>query len=423
MFNAILALTIFAVTFAFIISGKLHRTIVGAAGAIVMTLAGTIFNFYDQNDALKAVDFNTLGLLLGMMIIVVVLKQSGFFSYIAIKTVRISKGSPLRLMILMGLITAFMSMIVDNVTTIILVIPVTILVCDILGINPIPILMTEILLANIGGVGTLVGDPPNMMIASASGLTFTDFLVHLLPLVLIVMVVSMLVLRFIFRKDLNKPPRNIEAILQMRENDAIQDSSVLIKCLASLCLVFVLFFLQKSHGMNHSFVAILGAGLTLLLVRPDPDEVLRQVEWSILIFFASLFIIIGGLEKAGVLEVIAKGMAPLAQGNPFMAKMSLLWFSAGTASIIDRIPFTAAMIPIIKHIGELNININSLWWILAIGVGFGGNGTPIGSTVGIIGVHLSEKSKTPIRLKQWFLSGTVIAVISLAVISLLVAII
>jgi len=185
----------------------------------------------------------------------------------------------------------------------------------------------------------------------------------------------------------------------------------------------VLFFLQKKHGLNHSFIAILGAGLTLLLVRPDPDKVLREVEWSILVFFACLFIIVGGLEKAGILEVIANSMVPVAESNPFAAKMGLLWFSAGTAAIIDRIPFTAAMIPIIKHMGELNININSLWWILAIGVGFGGNGTPIGSTVGIIGVQMSEKSRTPIDLKQWIFSGTIIAVISIAVISLLVAII
>lgn len=421
MLNTVLALGIFIITFGLIISGRLHRTIIGVAGAIAMTLVGSIFNFYSQEDALKAIDFNTLGLLLGMMIIVVVLKQSGFFSYLAVKTVRISRGSPLRLMIFMGVVTAFMSMLVDNVTTIILVIPVTILVCDILGINPIPALMAEILLANIGGVGTLVGDPPNMMIASASGFTFIDFLQHLLPLVLIVMGVSIMVLCFIYRKDLSKPPRNIEAILSMRPKDAIRDPGELVKCLLSLLLVFILFFLQKRHGLNHSFIAILGAGLTLLLVRPDPDEVLRKVEWSVLVFFGCLFIIVGGLEKAGILQVIASRLVPMAKSNPSLAKMSLLWFSAGSAAVIDRIPFTAAMIPIIKHIGSLNIDINSLWWILAIGVGFGGNGTPIGSTVGIIGVQMSEKSRNPIQFRQWFLSGTIVAVISIAVISLLIA--
>jgi len=421
MFSSTLALLIFIGTFALIISGKVHRTIVGAAGAILMTLTGTIFHFYSQAQALESIDFNTLGLLLGMMIIVSVLKRSGFFSYIAIKTVRVSRGSPLRLMIFMGLVTAFMSMLVDNVTTIILVIPVTILVCDILGISPIPPIMAEILLANIGGAGTLVGDPPNMMIASASGLTFTDFLVHLLPLVLITMGVTIFVLKFLFRKDLNKPPRNVEAVLKMKEADAIRDPKGLIRCLASLALVFILFFSQKSHGLDHSFIAILGAGLTLLLVRPDPDEVLRDVEWSVLVFFACLFIIVGGLEKTHVLTRIAQGIVPLAESSPFLAKMSLLWFSAGTASIIDRIPFTAAMIPIIKHIGSLGINIDSLWWILAIGVGFGGNGTPIGSTVGIIGIQLTERSRTPIELKQWFKTATVVAVISIALISLLVA--
>jgi len=312
-------------------------------------------------------------------------------------------------------------MLVDNVTTIILVVPVTILVCDILSINPIPTLMAEILLANIGGVGTLVGDPPNMMIASASGFTFIDFLIHLLPLVLITMGVSVLALRFIFRKDLDRPSRNVDAVLNMKEKDAIQDPNGLVKCLLALGFVFLLFFLQERHGLSHSFIAIIGAGLTLLLVRPDPDAVLRDVEWSILVFFACLFIIVGGLERIGFLESIANFMIPLAQSNSSVMKVVLLWFSAGAASIIDRIPFTAAMIPIIEHIGELGININSLWWILALGVGFGGNGTPIGSTVGIIGIQLSEKSRNPIHFKQWFVSGTIVAVISIAVVSLLIA--
>jgi len=421
MLNVTLAITIFIVTFALIISGKLHRTIVGAVGALSMMLLGTFGGFYSQDEALAAIDFNTLGLLLGMMIIVNVLKRSGFFSYVAIKTVRMSKGSPTRLMIFMGLVTAFMSMLVDNVTTIILVVPVTILVCDILSINPIPTLMAEILLANIGGVGTLVGDPPNMMIASASGFTFIDFLIHLLPLVLITMGVSVLALRFIFRKDLDRPSRNVDAVLYMKEKDAIQDPNGLVKCLLALGFVFLLFFLQERHGLSHSFIAIIGAGLTLLLVRPDPDAVLRDVEWSILVFFACLFIIVGGLERIGFLESIANFMIPLAQSNSSVMKVVLLWFSAGAASIIDRIPFTAAMIPIIEHIGELGININSLWWILALGVGFGGNGTPIGSTVGIIGIQLSEKSRNPIHFKQWFVSGTIVAVISIAVVSLLIA--
>jgi len=420
MLERALAISIFAITFFFIINGRVHRTIVSAAGAIVMVLVGSLFNFYSQSDALNAIDFNTLGLLLGMMIIVNVLKRSGFFSYIAIKTVRISKGEPLRLMILMGLVTAFMSMFVDNVTTIMLVVPITILVCDILGISPIPTLMAEIVLANIGGVGTLVGDPPNMMIASAAKFTFIDFLIHLLPIALITMVVSIVVLKFLFRKDLAKTPKNIEAVLKMKEADAIQDPNGLTKCLSALCLVFVLFFLQKVHGLDHSFIAILGAGLTLVLVRPNPDEILRNVEWSILVFFGCLFVIIGGLEKTGFLDIIANGILPLAKSSPFFAKMSLLWFSATTASIIDRIPFTAAMIPIIKHIGGLGIDINSLWWVLAIGVGFGGNGTPVGSTVGIIGIQLSEKCKSPIEIRQWFFSATIIAVVSIVVASLFI---
>jgi len=414
---------IFITTFIFIISSKVDRTIITIIGALCMILFGMFFNFYSQEEALLSIDFNTIGLLMGMMIIVSVMKKTGLFSYIAVKTAKFSRGNPWRLMLLMGLVTAVISMLLDIVTTIILVIPITVLVCDILGISPLPTMMAEILLSNIGGAGTLVGDPPNMMIASASNFVFTDFLIHLMPPVAIVIIISVLVLKFIFRSQLKQTPRNVEAVLKLNESKALKDKPALIKSAVALAMVFVLFLLQRQLGLHHSFIAIIGAGATLILVRPDIDEILTDVKWSVLVFFSSLFILVGGLEHSGFLSIVADQIAALAAYNMFLAKIFLLWSSAIAASIVDRVPYTAAMIPVIKHLGSLGFDTNPLWWILALGVGFGGNGTPIGSVVGVVGISMSEKTRTPIDFKIWLKSGTIIMLISVLIISLVIGLI
>jgi len=423
MVNYAIALSIFLLAFYFILSGKVDRAIASFAGALAMVAAGVTFGFYSQEDAFHAVDFNMIGLLLGMMVIVSVCKKTGFFSYVAIKAAKASGGSPLRLMIMMGCVTAFLSMILDNVTTIILVIPITILICDILGISPLPTIVTEIVLSNVGGVGTMIGDPPNMMIATASGFSFDDFLIHLFPIVLAAMVISIIVLAVLFRRDLKSPPRDFRPILEIDETKAIRDMASLRKVVLSLVIVFVLFFLQKRHDFHHAFIALLGAGIVLTLVRPKLEEVLKEIEWPILVFFASLFILVGGIEKVGFLKMVAGNIGALAEVNYNLAKVAILWSSACFASLVDRIPFTTAMIPIIKHVGEMGINVEPLWWILALGVGFGGNGSPIGSIVGVVGLGLSEKTHTPIDFKIWFKTATVVALITILFVTLLITII
>ena len=423
MANYIIAISIFMVTFYFIISGKLDRTIASFAGALAMIGAGITLGFYSQEEAFHAIDFNMMGLLLGMMIIVSVCKKTGFFSYVAIKAAKASGGSPLRLMIMMGCITAFLSMALDNVTTIILVIPITILICDILGISPLPIVMTEIILSNIGGTGTMIGDPPNMMIASSANFSFTDFLVHLLPITLLAMIISLAVLAFIFRKQIVRPSVDFSPISQINERAAIRDEKSLRKIIFSLIIVFVLFMLQKKFHLHHSFIALLGAGIVLILVRPNIEEIMKDIHWPILAFFASLFVLIGGLEKAGLLNLIAEQISRIAEANYNLAKVSILWVSACFASLVDRIPFTTAMIPIIKQVGALGFNVDSLWWVLALGVGFGGNGTPIGSVVGVVGLAMSEKTSTPIDFKVWFKTATIVAVITIILVTLLIGII
>lgn len=420
MANYILALSIFFVTFYFIISGKLDRTIASFIGALVMILSGMSLGFYSQHDAFQAIDFNMIGLLAGMMVIVSVCKKTGFFSYIAIKTAKASGGSPVRLMVMMGCITAFLSMVLDNVTTIILVIPITILICDILGISPLPLIVTEIVLSNIGGVGTMIGDPPNMMIASGANFAFNDFIIHLLPIVLVAIVIGLITLAIIFRKDIIKKPKDLRPLLEIDEKAAIRDEKSLYKVVLSLIIVFGLFMVQKRFGFHHSFIALIGAGISLLLVRPNMDEIMKDINWPILVFFASLFILVGGLEKAGFLDTVAERIVAIAARDYNLAKISILWTSACFASLVDRIPFTTAMIPVIKHVGDLGISTDSLWWVLALGVGFGGNGTPIGSIVGVVGLAMSEKTQAPIDLKIWLKTATLIMLVTIVFVTFLI---
>jgi len=418
--NSIVAGIIFLSTFYFIISGKLNRSVASFIGALVMIVAGIFMGFYSQEEAFRMVDFNMMGLLIGMMVIVSICKKTGFFSYIAIKTAKASKGSPLRLMIMMGFITAFLSMILDNVTTIILIIPITILICDIMGISPLPIILSEIVMSNIGGVGTLIGDPPNMMIASAANFSFNDFLIHLFPIVLVSMAIGLLVLAFIFRKDVLKKSKDFRPISSINEKAAIRDVAGFRKVIFSLVVVFTLFIVQKKFGFHHSFIALIGAGIALLLVKPNIEEVMKDIEWPILIFFGSLFVLVGGLERTGILDVLAERVVALASINFNLAKISVLWLSAISASLVDRIPFTTAMIPIIKHAGEIGINVDSLWWVLALGVGFGGNGTPIGSIVGVVGLSMSEKTNAPIDFKLWLKTATLVMLATVMFVSFLI---
>jgi len=423
MINCIIAVSIFVVTFYFIFSGKLNRAIASFVGAIAMVASGVVLGFYSQEEAFRAIDFNMIGLLVGMMVIVSVCKNTGFFSYVAVKAAKASRGSPLRLMVMMGCISALLSMLLDNVTTIILIIPITVLICDILDISPLPIIMAEIVLSNIGGVGTMIGDPPNMMIASASGFSFDDFIIHLLPITLGSIALALGVLAIVFRGELKKRPRDFAPIMAINEKAAIKDKKALRNVAIALGIVLLLFFLQKSHDFHHAFIALLGAGIVLTLVRPKLEEVLKEIEWPILVFFASLFILVGGIEKVGFLKMVAGNIGALAEVNYNLAKVAILWSSACFASLVDRIPFTTAMIPIIKHVGEMGINVEPLWWILALGVGFGGNGSPIGSIVGVVGLGLSEKTHTPIDFKIWFKTATVVALITILFVTLLITII
>lgn len=416
----LIALAIFSVTFFFILTERIHRTVIGLFGAMSMVLAGMYFDFYHPEDVLEVVDFNTLGLLFGMMILVGMLEHTGVFQYLGIWTAKKTKGNPWHLMIALSGITAGLSMILDNVTTIILIVPITIIIAEMLKINPVPILMAEALLSNVGGTGTLVGDPPNIMIGSAAGFSFNDFLMHTLPVVLVTWVCTLLFFKFLFRKDLAQKPANVEQLMAMNEKAAIKEPKTLKKLLLVFALVIALFFLHSALHLEAAMVALIGAAIALILVSPkhDPQHVIEKCELSVLLFFGSLFVIVGGLEFAGVLERAAGLITSGAENNLIMTALIILWSSAILSAIVDNIPLTVAMIPIITFLGTQGVETELLWWALAFGVGFGGNGSPIGSTAGVIVVAKSEKTDHPISFIDWIKQGVPTMLLGLVIASL-----
>lgn len=406
---------IFLVMFAVIMTDRVHRTIVAWAGAAGMIAAGLFFGFYTQSQMLAAIDFNTLGLLLGMMMLVAMLGKTGVFEYLAILAAQRSGGDPWRLLVFLGGLTAVLSMFLDNVTTIVLIGPVTLLLADKLAINPVPLLMGEALLSNIGGTATLVGDPPNILIGSAAGFSFNDFLLVLLPIVVVAYYPTLRALQWAFADDIRRVSDRLEVLQTLHPAESIHDLATMKKLLFVLGLVVGLFFLHDALHLKPATVVFIGAALALAWVRPDPEEVLREMEWSVLLFFACLFVAVGGLEAAGVMRAAAEFMVGFAGTHPLLTAVLLIWASAFLSAIVDNIPFAVAMVPVIKGLEAEGLSVEPLWWALALGVGFGGNGSPIGATANVIAITLSERAGHPITFRMWFRSGSIATIVSCAV--------
>jgi len=415
----ILASAVFGLTYVGILTERLHRTLVALIGAIAILALGGWLSFYSPEEATAAIDPNTIILLFGMMIIVGLFKATGFFEYLAIRAAKLARGKPWLLFIYLGLATSLVSMILDNVTTIILMIPVTMSLADILGIPIAPFLIGEAILSNIGGVATLIGDPPNVLIGSAAGLTFTDFLTHLAPIVIVAWIAAQGILLLIFRSTLFKPPANISHLLEMDERRAITDRRRMGRMLAVLAGTIVLFFIHERIGLDSGLVALIGASAGLVLIRPNAQEALREVHWDVLLFFISLFIIVGGLEASGTFDIITSALASLTGKGVVLASLAILWGSALMSAIVDNVPFTIAMLPIIVGLGERGIAVAPLWWALALGVGFGGNATPVGATANVLAISFSEKTSEPITASMWMRRGLPVAIVSCIIASLL----
>jgi len=411
------SIVIFSVTFYLIVTEKIHRTVISFFGAMTMLVVGMLMGFYQPDQAMHAIDFNTIGLLAGMMAIVAVLETTGVFQYLGILTAKKTKGNPWLLIVALGALTSVLSMILDNVTTIILIVPVTIIIARMIKISPMPLLIAEAILSNVGGTATLVGDPPNIMIGSAAGFSFNAFLTHSLPVVIVVWFVTLAVLRVVYKKEIAEKPQNIDQLMKMNEKDAIEDPKTLKIILGVLVLVVLLFFVHHTLHIQPAMVALIGAALALILVSPtkDPQKVLEKLELSVLVFFASLFVLVGGLENSGVLEKFAEILTNGAESNIVMTAILVLWASALLSALVDNIPFTVAMIPVIAALGASGVDVNLLWWALVFGVGFGGNATPIGSSAGVIVTSKSQQTDTPISFIEWVRVGGVVAVTGLLV--------
>ncbi|WP_018757346.1 ArsB/NhaD family transporter [Paenibacillus terrigena] len=415
--QAIWAIGIFLVIYALIISEKIHRTILAMIGAILMITLGIV----DQDTAIHHIDFNTLGLLVGMMIIVGITSKTGLFKYIALKAAKVSKGKPKRIMIALAVITAVSSAFLDNVTTVLLMVPVTLSITRQLRINPLPFLITQIIASNVGGTATLIGDPPNIMIGSAvKELTFVSFISNLAPIAIIILVAYLPIFLWMFGKKIQSTPELQQRIMEMDERTMITDRKLLYKCLTVLGLTIIGFFLHQLVHLESATVALAGAFLLLLITGEHMlEEALQHVEWTTLFFFIGLFVLVSGLVETGVIAKLAEQAIELTGGDPLMTSMLILWLSAIASAFLDNIPFVATMIPMIQDMGTMGItNLEPLWWSLALGACLGGNGTLVGASANLIVAGLAGKEGYPISFMKYLKIGFPLMILSIVLSSI-----
>lgn len=419
MIDILLSSLIFIACLGLIFSEKINRTIVAMGGAALMVAAGKLLGFYTEQDAIASIDWNTIGLLLGMMIMVALLEPTGFFQYVAVSTARISKGVPWRLFVLLGAVTTVLSMFLDNVTTIVLIAPVTILISEVLGTSATPYLISEALLSNTGGVATLVGDPPNVLIGSAANLSFIDFLVHAMPVVLVCWLAALGLLLFLFRKELRSVPKNQAAVMKINPAEALNDRRTALRVLAIIGGAVLLFFLHSALNLTPSYVALSAAAVALIVVRPPMDETFKNVEWNVLLFFVGLFVVVGGIEKAGALNLLITVLERGSAISPALFGILVIWVVAALSAVVDNVPITIALIPVIEGLAKAGINPTPLWWALVFGAGFGGSATIIGASANIIVAILSEKTRDPITSARWIRRGLPVTLLTCSIASLI----
>ena len=412
-----LTLSVLVGIYVILISEVIHRTTLAMFGAlliIIVLIQTEIIPAHDAVDfVIGSIDFNTIGLLLGMMIIVGILGETGIFQYIGIRAAKLAKGNVWKLMLLFSIITAVGSAFLDNVTMILLMVPVTISVARILNINPISIILAEIFASNVGGAATLIGDPPNIMIGSAAGIPFIEFAYHMLPEVVITFVASLLLLKVMFKKDLKQKPENVEKLQQIDETKEIKDMMLLKKSAIVLLGVIIVFMVHGFLEIEVSIIALAGAAILLLITRMKPAKAFTHVEWPTLLFFAGLFVIVSGVELTGVLEIFANQIIQTTGGNLVATSILIIWSSAFASAFVDNIPYTATMIPIIENISQdpgianslSRFSYNPLWYALAIGADFGGNGTLIGASANLVAIAVMERHGYRIFFRAFLVKG------------------
>lgn len=396
-------------------SEKVHRAIAALLGGMILIVAGVLA----QEKAIEHIDWNTLGLLIGMMIVVGITRRTGVFQYLALWAVRIAKGEPIRILIALATVTAIVSAFLDNVTTVLLIVPITFTIADKLDVNPIPFLISQILASNIGGTATLIGDPPNIMIGSQAGLGFMDFLVNLGPVIIIIHVVTMVIFWFIYRNSMKVPQELKNAVCQVNPIDEIKDYALLKKSLAVLALIIAAFVVHEELHLESATIALTGASLLMLIAKEEPEDIFLSVEWPSIFFFLGLFIVVGGLVETGLIGKLAQWAVSVTAGNFRLTGMLILWLSAVASAFVDNIPFVATMIPLIKdmgHIGGLTpAALEPLWWALSLGACLGGNGTLIGASANVIVAGLAEKNGFRIRFVSFMKIAFPLMLVSVAI--------
>jgi Na+/H+ antiporter NhaD/arsenite permease-like protein len=411
--TAVLAVLIFVGAYILLATEWVHRTKVALGGAGLMLLLRITDADHAFFDAHAGIEWNVIFLLLGMMIIVSVLRGTGVFEYIAIWSAKRSRGRPYRLMVMLCVLTAAASAVLDNVTTVLLVAPVTFLVCERLGLRPIPFLIAEVLASNIGGAATLVGDPPNIIIANRGDLSFNDFLVHMAPWIVVLMVIFCLTCRWLFRSAFVFDPERAESVMTLNEREAIKDPSLLVRSLAVLAVVVAAFVLHPVLHYEPSVVALLGAGLLILITNVTTQEALADVEWPTLAFFAGLFVMVGGLVETGVITEISEAMAEATGGRLDSASMLLLGGSAVLSAIVDNIPYVATMSPVVADlVADAGAEGQVLWWALAFGADLGGNATAIGASANVVMLGIAERAGHRIGFWEFTKYGLVVTAVT-----------
>lgn len=414
--QAYYAIGIFLIIYALIVSEKIHRTVVAMIGGVAMIAGGIV----DQETAIRHIDFNTLGLLIGMMIIVSVVSDTGLFRAIAVLAAKRAKGEPVRILILLAILTAVASAFLDNVTTVLLMAPVTFGIARQLRVPPVPFIIAQFMASNIGGTATLIGDPPNIMIGSAEkSLTFMSFIWNLAPIAGIVLLVYIPFYIWLFRKQIRTTPELKAELLRMEASDLITDRRLLAKSLTVLGLTIAGFFLHQSLHLESATVALAGAFLLLLLAgERKMEEAFTRVEWTTIFFFIGLFVLVSGLVETGVIAELAARAIDWTGGDLVASSMLILWLSAIASAFLDNIPFVATMIPLIQEMGRMGVtDLEPLWWSLALGACLGGNGTLIGASANLIAAGLSAKEGHPIRFLAYMKIGFPLMLLSIVLCS------
>lgn len=404
------SIIIFLITYGMIVWDKFSRMLVALSGGVIMIGLG----FVTQEEAIKSsIDFNTLGLLVGMMLIVAITTKSGLFQMMALWSAHVTKGSPKKLLFLICVITAIGSALFDCVTAVLLIAPITLKLADMLKVNAFPFLITEILVSNIGGTALLVGNPPNVMIGSATGLTFNDFLIYMGPVCMGITFIVIPILIFFYRKDLESSDEMKEAVAHINYKEAIEDEVLLKKSLFVLTLTILMFMFHSFLHLETATIAMGGAVLLMLISNIKPREVLHLVDWTTIFFFMGLFIVVGGLEYTGVMKFLAEGVIGLTGGDIKMTVFLVLWLSAIASAFVDNIPFVATMIPMLQAMGEMtSMPMEAVWWALALGACFGGNGTMIGATPNLVVANISSLHGIRFSFLTYFKIGFPIMLLS-----------